>query len=320
MKRNVEYRSAALAVALLLTAGTTHAQTRDVDLTKPATATGVVEIDNLAGEVIVTGWDRNEIHVQGRLGEDVEELIFEVNGDETKIEVKVPNRSRNRDLKVSSNLEIRVPARSSLEVRVVSADVAVSGVAGEAIDAQSVSGTVAVRDAVGVVEVTSISGRVEVHGTTSAVEVESTSGAVKITGRQENVEAHTVSGRIDIDGVQRTVDVESISGKAVISGGTLSSVDASSLSGGFEFTGALTPDGQLDAESHSGHMRVKFTQPVHGRYEIEAFSGRINVPFGPEPQRKNRFAPGTELKFDHGAGDAEVSISLFSGSVTIEQP
>lgn len=320
MKRNVGTMSAVLTVALSLMAAPGHAQTREVDVTKPATATGVVEIDNLAGEVFVTGWDRNEIHIRGRLGEDVEELIFEVDGDESEIEVKVPRNSGKRNMKVASNLEIRVPARSSLEIRVVSADVAVNGVTGEAIDAQSVSGTVAVTDAVGVVDVSSISGRIEVNGTTPAVEVESTSGAVKVTGRHEHVEAHTISGRIEIDGVQRTVDVESISGKAVINGGTLSSVETSSLSGGLEFTGALTPDGQFDAESHSGHMRVNFTQPVHGRYEIEAFSGRINVPFGPEPQRKSKHGPGTELKFDHGEGGAEVSISLFSGSVTIEQP
>ncbi|MEX2016239.1 MAG: hypothetical protein WD873_06330, partial [Candidatus Hydrogenedentales bacterium] len=94
----------------------------------------------------------------------------------------------------------------------------------------------------------------------------------------------------------------------------------SSLSGGFEFTGALTPDGEFDGETHSGHIRLNFTQPVYGAFDIEAFSGRIEVPFGPEPQRKSKYGPGYELKFDHGDGDAEVNISIFSGSVTIAQP
>ena len=59
--------------ALLLFCGAAWAD-ESVDRTIPASAAARIEIENVAGSIEVTGWDRNEVHIVGTLGDDVEGL------------------------------------------------------------------------------------------------------------------------------------------------------------------------------------------------------------------------------------------------------
>ena len=82
-------RLTAIALAFLFTA---PVAAEEVDRTLDAAADGAVEISNIAGSVTVEGWSRNEVQVKGTLGRNVEELIFERDGDRVTIKVKVPKR------------------------------------------------------------------------------------------------------------------------------------------------------------------------------------------------------------------------------------
>ena len=79
-------------------------------------ADGRVLISNLSGSVMVTGWDREEISVEGTLGRGTERLDFEVSGDRARIKVIIPRRARNVE---GSDLEIKVPRGSRVEVETV---------------------------------------------------------------------------------------------------------------------------------------------------------------------------------------------------------
>ena len=46
-----------------------------------------VEVENLAGSVVVHGWTRAEVRVTGTLGDDVEEL--EITGQGSRISIEV---------------------------------------------------------------------------------------------------------------------------------------------------------------------------------------------------------------------------------------
>ena len=52
-------------------------------------------------------------------------------------------------------------------------------------------------------------------------------------------------------------------------------------------------------------------------YEIETFSGTIDTDFGPRPDRGSLL--GTELEFSVGSGDADVSLSSFSGRIRLRE-
>ena len=74
---------------------------------------------------------------------------------------------------------------------------------------------------------------------------------------------------------------------------------------------------RLEAESVSGSVNLRFGQPVNGEFDLETFSGGINNCFGPDAERKSKYAPGTEVSFTQGDGGARVSVDTLSGNITI---
>ena len=52
-----------------------------VNKTIDASPDGYVEIYNTSGSIEVTGWDRDEIEIKGTLGDSVEELVVERDGN-----------------------------------------------------------------------------------------------------------------------------------------------------------------------------------------------------------------------------------------------
>ncbi|HET7275889.1 MAG TPA: hypothetical protein VFI91_12045, partial [Longimicrobiaceae bacterium] len=95
-----------ILLALVFWVAPAAAQQR-VDETIRTSATGVVRVSNLAGNVNVEGWDRNEIRVTGVLGRGTERLAITGDAEQTEIRVIIPQNSRNVE---GTDLQIRVPA------------------------------------------------------------------------------------------------------------------------------------------------------------------------------------------------------------------
>ncbi len=168
---------ATVVLVLAAAAGFALAQ-ETIDRRVPASSDGVVSIENVAGSVSVTGWDRDEVEVTGTLGRGTRELKFENSGNETTIRVVLPEHANNVD---RSDLRIRVPRGSRLEIEVVSADVTLS-------------------DLSGALDVSSVSGDVEVTGDVRNAEISTVSATIsfRTDGLLENGEFNTVSGKIDV--------------------------------------------------------------------------------------------------------------------------
>jgi DUF4097 and DUF4098 domain-containing protein YvlB len=256
-----------------------------------------VEIYNTAGSIDVSGWSRNSIEVTGTLGDSVEELIFEKDGNEVLIRVEVPNRHWGD---IDADLEIRVPMDASLEVSAVSADIDVADVRGE----QSLE---------------SVSGDIETSGATRDVEAASVSGDVEINGddAQGDFEAATVSGDVYVSGASGSVEAESVSGDIDIVGGSYEEAYFETVNGDLNYNAALENGGDLSAESVNGTVDLEFTNKISARIDIETFNGSIRNCFGPKPERTSKYSPGLELSFTEGDGDSRIEVETLNGSVNI---
>ena len=256
-----------------------------------------VEIYNTAGSIEVDGWSRNSIEVTGTLGDSVEELIFEKDGNEVLIRVEVPNRHWGD---IDADLMIKMPIDGSLEVSAVSADIEVTDVRGE----QSLE---------------SVSGDIETSGVASEVEAASVSGDIEIEGddAQGDFEAATVSGDIYLSGASGSVEVDSVSGDIEIIGGSFEEAHFETVNGDLNFNAELINGGDLSAESVNGTVDLEFTKPISARIDIETFNGSIRNCFGPKPERTSKYSPGLELSFEHGGGDSRIDVETLNGSVTI---
>jgi DUF4097 and DUF4098 domain-containing protein YvlB len=269
----------------------------EVNETLDAAADGNVEVSNTAGSIEIRGWAENKVEVRGTLGDDVEELIFERDGDDVLIKVKVP-RHHGRD--IDGELTIKVPQASSIEVSGVSADIDVDGVLGEQ-SLQTVSGNVGIQAASADVEAASVSGDVDVAG----------------TGKDADIEAATVSGDVTLSGLAGSVEAGSVSGDVLIGDGSFDNAELETVNGDLRFMAELRPDGELAMESVNGSVEVEFAGDVSARFDIETFNGSIKNCFGPKPERTSKYSPGLELSFTHGDGDGYVAIETLNGSVSI---
>jgi len=273
------------------------AYAESVNESMDAAENGHVDIYNTAGSITVSGWSRNSVQVTGELGDDVEELVFERNGDDILIKVKVP-RNHGRD--IDSDISVQVPKASSIDVSGVSADIEVDGVDGDQ-SLGTVSGDVNVEGVSGNIEASSVSGDVDVEG----------------TARAANISTETVSGDLSVSGLSGEVDAESVSGEVIITGGSFDRAYFETVNGDLTFAAGLGKGGRLSAESVNGDVEIIFSNDVSASFDIETFNGDIDACFGPKPERTSRYAPGLELRFTRGDGDGRVDIETLNGGVTI---
>ncbi|MEQ8206725.1 MAG: DUF4097 family beta strand repeat-containing protein [Woeseia sp.] len=283
-----------VAIALYL-AGTAVVTAEEIRQIIDASEDGLVSISNPAGTIEVKGWSRNQVEVNSDLGRGVEELIFERDGNEVKIFVKVP---RNSSRGASSDLEIRIPRNSSVKIAGVSADIVTSDIHGSQ-------------------RLQSVSGDIDTHAFESDVDIDTVSGDITVRGDDKELHATigSVSGDIDIAGLSGEIETGSVSGDVVVAGGRFTRVAMNTTSGDIDFRAQLLNKGRLDVETISGDVDIEFAGEISARFDVETFNGDIRNCFGPESRRTSKYAPGRELVFTEGGGSGRVTIRTLNGDL-----
>lgn len=268
-----------------------------------ASPDGVVEIANVAGDIRVRGTDGDEVELSARLGDDVEELIFEREGDVIVIRVEVRNSSGwgwgGGGNDGSARLDVRVPRTNDVRVEAVSSDVSVSGVDGR-LDVESVSGDIEIESGATRLDLTTMSGDVNIDGSGQTVTASLTSVSGDVVARDLGGDIHSTS----------------VSGEVELDLGTVTRLRAQSTSGDVTARAALSRDARVEIETVSGEADLGLTGAKDGDYELSTFSGDLDNCFGPEAERR-RYSPGRSLKFRHGDGERDVRMSTMSGSIRL---
>ena len=284
----------AIALAFLFAA---PLMAEEVDRTLDAASDGAVDVSNIAGSISVDGWNRNEVHVRGTLGRNVEELIFERDGDRITVKVKVPKRGGSG---IASDLRISVPQGNSIDVATVSADIDVTAVQGEQ-------------------KLEAVSGDIDTEAFEADVRAGTVSGDVSVKGSGKDTETRgtTVSGDVTFYALAGEVSAESVSGDVNIDEGSFDRAQFNTVNGDIEFVATLRKGGRLSAETVNGSVDLKFEGDVSGRFDVDTFNGDIDNCFGPKPKRTSKYAPGQELSFQEGDGDARINVSTMNGDISI---
>jgi DUF4097 and DUF4098 domain-containing protein YvlB len=293
MKVTVKILLAAGLTVLLAEAAAAERVERRLDAPEDA----IVNVQNTAGSIDIRGWSRNEVEVRGDLGQDVEELVFERDDREIRIEVRA---SRGNNRRIGSDLEIRVPAGSTLNVSGVSTDIDIADVAGD-------------------LRLSVVSGDIDVSGFASDIEIGTVSGDIQAEGRGQSGDArfNTVSGDVDVQNVSGNISIESVSGDLLIADGVFERVALNTTSGDVVFKAGLKGSGRFDIDTINGDLDINFDGDVSARFDIETFNGEIRNCFGPEPVRTSQYTPGRELKFTEGGGSSRVTISTLNGDLRL---
>jgi DUF4097 and DUF4098 domain-containing protein YvlB len=283
------------AVGLALVGAGAGADER-IDRSLPAAADGRVEISNVSGEIRVYGTDDDEVHLRAEVGDGVEEVIFEADGERIVIRVEMVDGARHGG---SVEMDVSVPRGSALDIDAVSSDVTV-------------------RDVDGRLVISTLSGDIELATGSRDLEVGTMSGDVGFRGDdQDGIAAlSSVSGDVVMRGFSGEIRSESVSGDVEAVLGTARRIRAQSTSGDVRITAALTPDARVDMETVSGEVGLSLAGGRAGEYRLETFSGDLENCFGPEPEER-RWSMGSTLEFREGDGGATVNLSSMSGSVQL---
>jgi DUF4097 and DUF4098 domain-containing protein YvlB len=286
---NLRWVIASLLLTPLTTiAGQTVDERWDID------ADAAISIENIAGEIEIRGWNKNEAQLTGELGDSVDEL--EISATESSLSIEVMNRNqRNID---DSDLLLMVPLGAAIDASAVSADIDISNMDNEKLSAESVSGDV------------------DVQASSQWVSIESVSGDVEFSGKTARVSAESVSGDIILSGVSGEIEASTVSGDMELMAGLVDSAKFETVSGDTTVTIEVSDSGRLTAESMSGDVVITMPNGQSGLFKAQSFSGVIHSNFGSVEHAKH--GPGSHLKHKTGNDGAEIRVESFSGNIKLK--
>lgn len=265
-----------------------------LDTTYRFARNGLLDAEQISGDVTVTTWDRPEVRVRAWIerGRVTSQLT------ESRVRLRVESERGNRDIG-DSRFEVTVPTGTRVRVASVSGDVTVAGTGGE-------------------VDASSVSGDLEVKNTTGPTSVKSVSGDVSVRQVSGDLSVRTVSGDVDVDQVEGDVQAASVSGEITLAGLRSRNVTARSTSGEIDFSGAVRPDGRYQFNSHSGEIRLSLPPDVGADLSVRTFSGELESDFPVTLGGRNRTSTRT-LEFTLGNGGARITAETFSGDVLLRR-
>jgi DUF4097 and DUF4098 domain-containing protein YvlB len=285
----------ALVLAALVSAPAWLAAQTTVDQKHPAAPDGIVSIENMAGSVKVTGWDKAEVHVKGTVGSGGE-LSFDAGGKRTHIEIE----SDHNPMGVKSDLEVFVPQASSVEIEGFHATISVAGVTG-------------------MVTAETVNGSITQSGASKQVELQSVNGDIQVTKASGRIQAEAVNGSVVLRDASGDVEASTVNGKLQVIGGSFERVQIEAVAGSVRFEAALASRGTLSIETVSGPVELLLPASVSADFQLSSFSGRISNELGPAAEKRSKWTPQTELSFSTGSGGARINVETLSGAIDIRK-
>lgn len=289
--------SVVLALGLAVAApGAAHGAVRPINERRAADPSGTVDVVNTTGTVEISGWDQPALEVTGTLADGVDHVDVSVEGKRSTVRVVLKSNHVSGD-SGDARLVIHVPRKSNVNTALVSADLRLSHVEGMA-TLQSVSGDV--------------EGEIGQNAQVSVV-----SGSVHLTASNATaIQVKSISGDVTIIGGGGDVDVATVSGDVELTLGSVRRGRLKSVSGALKAALALASDGQLDGESVSGDIEIRFAKFPAAEFAVQSFSGDISNCFGPKPDDAVH-GPGSRLSFRNGAATGHVRLDTKSGDIDV---
>ncbi len=278
----------------------------------PAPVPTKVAVSMAVGELIVRGWDRDELEVSGEIGDDAIRVELSHDEGQTLIEVvPLPEGSEPVFPPSETDIFVSMPRPSSLTFSTTDAEAQIAGIHGSQalntisgdIETEIWSGPVTAESASGDVLISNRSGlgrtgdvSMPDPGEPVIAVLSSLSGDIEARGPFDQVTASTVSGDIELD----VVDVSALY------------LDTSS--GDIEVRATFGAVAEVNVETINGDVELDIGEEDNLTLDLESFSGRIENCFAYE-DRPSTSGSGRELHVE-GPDDApSVRVRTLNGDI-----
>lgn len=289
-------RTAILTLTLAFAAGAAHAANFQQQVA--ADPRGEVDVSNISGDIVITGWDNSSVSVTADLSSGAQRV--EVTGGHGRTVVAVTCDSGNcSDNDASVRLELHVPRGSDIEASGVSADIKSNGVTGHQ-HLHTVSGDIQADLGSGTDEVKSVSGDIRLRG----------------GGQDGTLQVSTVSGDLSVTNVAGELEARTVNGDLNAQLSPARIVRLNTTSGAIGLNAHLSSGGTIEIETVSGREKIDVAAAAGFAYEASTFSGDIGDCFGQQPDR-SQYGPGNRLDGTRGTGNGHVRIRSLSGDISL---
>lgn len=280
----------AVGVLLLIPSGLLIAQgSGQSEKTISTTASPRVSISNLAGKVMVRGWDRSQVHVtytitSPKIAVDTEQIPLRGPADKLHLTSYVTDRSESIPNPVVDYV-IEVPSGASLDIHDPQGTVKIESIKGDT-SVDSLGGSISVADAEGHLSIRSVGGNIEV---------------IRSSGR---VEAYSINGNLHFVSPTST------------------RLRGTTTSGTIAYEGDFAPGGDYILSDYSGDITVVCPSSASFELDAKTVRGKLDnqfplVPSGPSSQPFH--PPGSSFVGTQGSGQATLEVTSFSGTIHVRQ-
>ena len=251
-----------------------------------------LEISNHAGEVIVRGWDKNEVHIIAEHGSRDEIEIEEGNNT-----LRIGAHSRNGHAAIIDYL-IQAPRGMDVEV------------AGPYCDIETL-------DMASQLYLETVEGEIRVNGGSGHVSVRSIEGDIWIEGVEGRVEVASVDGDLNLRGITGPLRAETVDGELILLDIHSADVEASTVDGDVIFEGSVTAEGEYHLITHEGDIRVGVPAESNVTFIVAIADGDFDTCFHMENTKRRS---GHRFRVVLGEGSARMELETFEGDVQVCRP
>lgn len=283
-----------------------------------AAPTATVSLCVLAGNVVVRGWDRNEVMATSNEGAHVElrrdSVGVATSKPATKIQVLVVDEGdelrQGRGCQSSSDIDLSVPRSATVQVQTRDGGIEISGVATAYAGTQN--GDINIERVTRVIEVGTIGGNVTVSNSTGRIDVNSIGGNVVVTNVKpvdpaDEFEATSVSGDLELEKVAH------------------SEVSLRTVNGSMRMVGPLVSGGRYGINTMSGDVTLSL--PANASFQLNAkISSRADIitdfPLTLQTEAESSAGTAVSTRPATAATPAAVSVAQTPGvtAVSVAQP
>ena len=292
--------AAAVALAVPASACAQRDERQRIDTTFAFAKDGWLDVSMISGTMTVTGWTKPEVRIVARIQTGYIESSY--GPSRITLATRSERYQRNRSRQSDAHYDIMVPIGTRVMASSTSGDIRVRGTAAE-VQVHSTSGTMEVVDAAGYVEIGSTSGDIRLE---------------RIRGRTR---IGTTSGEIQLNEIYGDLQIKSVSSDMKIRRVESSDVRIGTTSGDITYEGAVDPKGSYEITSHSGDVKFAIPANTAANLSLQSYSGDVEsaFPMTLQPGQIRARQRGKRMEFVVGGGGARVSITTFSGNITIER-
>lgn len=267
-------------------------QQQQLDTTVQVSSGTRVEIENLAGEVVVRTWDRSAVRVVAS-GNGASGSAVRLTGAVLRIESDA-RRIGTR----SVDYQITMPASAGLRVSGPYNDVRIEGAGGD-VAVETVRGNVSVRGGNGEITLRTVQGSIDLEQARGRLRVGSVNERIRISNSSGEITAETVNGAITLQGIESA------------------SVEASTVNGSLAYDGTLRDGGRYAFATHNGSITLGVPEQANATVSVTSFDGQIDseIPIAISEVRRGR-----RFTFSLGTGSARVDLESFNGTIRLRRP